>query len=355
MPTDELTPPYPRSTTILDVRPDKYRHHKGDGDMWPLTWAADGHLYGAAGDNLGSPMNFWRIEGDPPGWLFLVDNHPVDVRKYCRIPPAHPELGIKPAGLLSLEGRLYFAVEAMNYGEHPPFNRQRNIHGWIITSDDHGHSWNREATPTGFFEDRLSSCHFLQFGRDYAGARDEYVYAYFPCANDGHSYWENGDGILLGRVPRDRILRREAWEFCCDIRKADRPGWSRDDARAVPVFRYPLMTGENHVAYNAGLKRYLMGNYAFYDPQTRRPRPLHQLPYPQAAYPSQLTLFEAPEPWGPWALFYRDDNWGMYGGYQPNFPTKWMSADGREVVMVSSGTYDDYNFTTQRLTLVTAD
>jgi len=345
-------PNYPASKLIVGVKPAKYRYHKGDGDMWPLTWASDDNLYGGAGDNLDSPMNFWRIEGPPPGNLFLVDNMPVTVKQYCRIPPSDPDRGVKPAGLLCMDGTLFFAVEAMHYGEDPRFNRQRNIHGWIITSRDMGKTWNREATPVDFFSGRLSSCHFLQFGRDYAGARDGYVYAYFPAADDGNSYWENGDYMLLGRVPREKILDRKAWEFCVGLDKYAGPQWSKDDAAAVPVFRYPLMTGENHVTYNPGLKRYFMGNYGFYDAQTNKPRPLHQLPYPQAAYPSQLTLFEAPEPWGPWSLFYRDDNWGSYGGYQPVFPAKWMSADGRTVCMVSSGTFDDYNFTTQRMTLV---
>jgi len=62
--------------------------------------------------------------------------------------------------------------------------------------------------PTDFFTGRLASCHFLQFGRGYVGARDEFVYGYFPSADDGKSYWENGDYLLLGRVHRDRILDR---------------------------------------------------------------------------------------------------------------------------------------------------
>ena len=39
--------------------------HIGTGDMWPVTRARDGHLYTAAGDNLGmpkgtfTPMNFY--------------------------------------------------------------------------------------------------------------------------------------------------------------------------------------------------------------------------------------------------------------------------------------------------------
>jgi len=67
--------------------------------MWPITWAADDNLYAGAGDNLGSSMNFWRIEGLPPGKLSLVDDMPVDIQQYCRIPPADPRMGIKSAGL----------------------------------------------------------------------------------------------------------------------------------------------------------------------------------------------------------------------------------------------------------------
>jgi len=254
-------PPYSDSDFITSVTWDRFRYHRGDGDMWPLTWAADDNLYGGAGDNQGSPMNFWRIEGDglQAASVYLVDNLPVDPKRYCRIPPADPTAGIKPAGLLSMHGRLCFAVEAMNYGENPSFNRQRNIHGWIITSDDFGRTWNREATPTNFFEDRLSSCHFVQYGKDNADALDEYVYAYFPgVGDDGHSYWENGDGILLGRVHRDRILQREAWTFFAGLDGNNAARWTTDDRRAELIFHYTGMTGEDHVSYNPGLRRYLL-------------------------------------------------------------------------------------------------
>lgn len=346
-------PPYPPSTLIKRAAFDKYRLHKGDGDMWPLTWATDGDLYGAAGDNMGSPMNFWRIHGSMHQYwdlyLELIDNLPIDPATYCQRPHVHPQLGIRPAGLLSLDGMLYFAVENMNYGENPAFNRQRNVNGWIITSTDYGKTWNREATHQTFFEGRVSSAHFLQYGQNYQGARDIYIYAYFPAADDGNSYWENGDYILLGRVLKDKILTREAWVFYTGTNSSGEPAWDTDDYKAMPVFRYPLMTGENHVAYNPGIKRYLMGNYGFTD-QNGRPQPYHQN-WPHSVYPSQLSLFEAPEPWGPWSLFYRDDNWGQYGGYQPNFLTKWMSEDGKTLWMVSAGSYDDYNFTVQKLTL----
>ena len=46
---------------------------------------------------------------------------------------------------------------------------------------------NRDATPLDFFTGRLASPHFIQFGQDYAGARDEYIYASFPAGDDGGS------------------------------------------------------------------------------------------------------------------------------------------------------------------------
>lgn len=351
-------PPQPKSDFILDVRMDRFRYHCGEGDMWPLTWAKDDVIYAAAGDNKASPMNFWKI-GQHSSWdpargmdpskltntndwtLDLVHPMPVDPAVWCGDSAAP---SIKPAGLLDVDGTLYLAVEAQNYGDEPLFNRQHNLHGWIITSNDGGRSWDLKATPTDFFSGRLCSCHFLQFGRGYEGARDGYVYAYFPFDENGGSYWENSDGLLLGRVPKEDLLNRDAWEFYTGEGR-----WDSDDTDAVPVFSYYKMTGENHVCYCAGLERYLIGNYSFIDNELH-PRPIHQMRWPEA-YRSQLTLFEAPEPWGPWRLFYRDDDWGTYGDYQPSFPTKWMSRDGRMLFLVSSGSWDDYNFVVQKVAL----
>jgi hypothetical protein len=354
------TPGAPRSSYITAATFDKFRCHRGDGDMWPITWADDDHLYGGAGDNSGSPMNFWRIHGGPTApflgtgwgvWMELVDPLPIDPRVYCQRPGVDPRNGVKPASLLALDGVLYFAVELHNYGDNPAFNRQHNIQAWILTSSDYGQTWDRAATPEDFFTGRLASPHFIQFGRGYAGARDDYVYAVFPAADDGGSYWENGDYLLLGRVPRGQILRRAAWEFSAGPGPQAQPRWSAAEPEAQPILRYPRMTGENHVSYNPGIGRYLMGNYGFLD-EAGSPRPYHaQGLWPHSALRSQLTLFEAPEPWGPWSLFHQDDDWGTYGGYQPSFPTKWISPDGRTLLMASSGSFDDYNLTLQKVTL----
>ena len=358
-------PSFPPSTYITGITFDKFRCHRGDGDMWPITWADDDYLYGAAGDNSGSPMNFWRIHNGPTdtfwgtGWgiyLELIDNQPINPKIYCQKPHVHPKFGVKPASLLCMNGVLYFAVELHNYGDNPTLNRQHNINAWMITSVDYGRTWNLEATPIDFFSGRLASPHFLQFGKDYQGARDDYVYAFFPAGEDGGSYWENGDYLLLGRVYKFSIRDRRMWEYFSGLVSTGNgtpaePSWSSDEHKAEPVFCYPKMTGENHISYNPGIHRYIMGNYSFLD-EAGNPRPYHAVGgWPASALRSQLTLFEAPEPWGPWSLFYQDDNWGTYGDYQPSFPTKWMSSDGKTMLMVSSGSFDDYNMTLQKVTL----
>ncbi len=353
-------PKYEKSGYITSVTMGKHRLHKGDGDMWPLTWGADGNIYAAAGDNLGSPLNVWKVSGNPSFFssiyndpldgikVELIDNMPLHPAIYCQGPDVHPDFGIKPTGMLSLDGTLYMAVQNGNYAEEKYWFRQRYTNSWICTSSDFGKTWNREATPRDFFTGKFAAPSFLQYGKDYSDAPNEFVYAYFTISCDGVSMWENADQILLGRVNRKNILERGKWEFYVGQTSEIEPIWSKDGDSAIPIFEYPLMTGQNHVAYNKGIGRYLMGNYGFVD-ESGEPRPYHA--NDDTRGPSQLTIFESKNPWGPWKLFYTDENWGTYGDYQPNFPTKWISDDGLELYVVSSGSYDDYNFTVQKMTL----
>ena len=348
-------PPYEQSDYITDVLFDTFRYHSGEGNMWPITWANDDCLYCGAGDNKGCSTNLWRVTtfDFEPGALTstgrwsndMINPDPANIREVLKDKAI---TSIKPSGLLDIDGTLYLSMEAQNYGDNPLFGRQHNFYGWILKSTDRGISFT-ESTDRHFFTGSLSSCHFLQFGKGYAGARDEFVYAYFPYdMENGQSYWENSDALLLGRVPKDSIMDRSAWEFYASD-SPNAPQWSSKVEDARPVFCYTKTTGSNHVVYNAGIGRYIMGNYSFIDEELN-PRPIHQMEYPESSI-SQLTLYEAPEPWGPWKLFYRDDDWGTYGDYQPNFPTKWMTDDGHLMYMVSSGSWDDYNFVVQKVAL----
>ena len=76
------------------------------------------------------------------------------------------------------------------------------------------------------------------------------------------------------------------------------------------------------------------------DPRTGAPVGWHKIGPSNPVTPvGQLSLFEAPHPWGPWSLFHLEQPWNLEGGhaaYCPDFPAKWQSADGRTLRMVSS-------------------
>ena len=349
---------YARSEIIKSTAFDSERIRVASGDMWPCTWGADDNIYTACGDathsdyDYWSEMSFWKVTGSPYDKngkieMSLLNYTPVDKEFAKTLPDTHNYNNVKPGGVISVGGRLYMTVSSMNYGEGNHGFRQRYPNCWIAVSDDFGVTWDYKATPYDFFSGRLCGPTFVQFGKDNDGARDEYVYACFPCSFGGVSYWENQDCLLMGRVPADSLLERNAWEFY-----TSESGWDRDDAKASPIFEYPGMTGQDMIQYNRGLGRYILGNYSFMSPRGM-PRPYHTGEFVdcETKYPSQLTLFESPEPWGPWSVFHVDGNWGTYGNYQPSFPTKWMSGDGLAMYMVSSGSFEDYKFVVQRVLL----
>ena len=179
-------PPYEQSDYIEEVLLDRFRYHSGEGDMWPMTWAKDGCMYCGAGDNKGCPTNIWKLTTmryapealtNTGNWsMDMINSEPADLKKYMKDEQIQ---GVKPSGLLDIDGKLYLSMEAQNYGDNPYFGRQHNLYGWILMSDNGGKTFDAAATETEFFTGRLASCHFLQFGRGYEGARDEYVYAYF--------------------------------------------------------------------------------------------------------------------------------------------------------------------------------
>ena len=89
------------------------------------------------------------------------------------------------------------------------------------------------------------------------------------------------------------------------------PTETKEASLAKYLFSYPLMTGENHVSYNKGLKRYIMGNYGFIN-EKEEPvdEPYHQTKLSDSVrQSSQLTIFEAPRPCGPSYIFHQNDNY----------------------------------------------
>jgi hypothetical protein len=193
----------------------------------------------------------------------------------------------------------------------------------LIWSADRGQTW---TWGDWKWTRSFASPTFLNFGQNYAGARDAFVYVY---SADTDSAYEPADRMILARVPQDRIRDREAYAFYVDTDAAGAPRWSSDFAQRGAVFTHPGRCYRTGITYNAGLQRYL---WCQIHPESSDPR--------GPRFQGGFGIYEAPEPWGPWRTVFFTNQWDMGPGETASLPPKWMSADGRTVHLVFSG--DDF-------------
>jgi hypothetical protein len=178
---------------------------------------------------------------------------------------------------------------------------------------------------------------FLNFGKNYAGARDGYVYIY---SNDHDSAYEPADRMVLARVPKDRITQRDAYEFFRGLDAKGGPTWTKDIKQRGAVFTNKGGCYRSGISYNPALKRYLWCQVLPQSKDKRGPR-----------FHGGFGVYDAPQPWGPWTTVYHTREWDVGPGETSSFPTKWMSADGKTLYLVFSG---DDCFSVRRATLIPA-
>ena len=286
-------------------------------DNWPLTWGDDDALYGAYGDGQGFEpfvptklsMGFARILGAADGFKGF------NLRSATGETFGDGQTGKKASGLLMVNGVLYLWVR----------NAGNSLLAW---SRDRGATW---SWSDWTFTTSFGAPTFLNFGRNYAGARDGFAYVY---SHDADSAYEPAPRMVLARVPIDRLRQREAYEYFKGFAAEQKPAWTKDIAARSGVFTCPRGCYRSAVTYNAGLRRYLWS-------QT--------LPGTDARFEGGFAVYDAPEPWGPWTRAYATGRWDVGPGESSSFPTKWMSADGRTVHLVFSG---DDAFSVRRATVV---
>ena len=314
--------PYPPSPVIQGVHwaPKESIVRKARGsDTWPLTWADDDALYTAYGDGQGFDppvpeklsLGFARVVGPPEDFTGINIRSATGERK------GDGAKGQKASGMLMVGGVLYMWVR----------NAGNSRLAW---SSDHAKTW---TWCDWRFETSFGCPTFLNFGKDYAGARDDYVYIYSP---DGDSAYRAADRMVLARVPKGRITERGAYEFFKGLGEGGMPLWTGDIAGRGAVFDHPGGCYRSAVSYDAGLKRYLW---------------CQTLPGGDARFRGGFGIYDAPEPWGPWTTAYFTEEWDVGPGETCSFPTKWMSADGKTVHLVFSG---DDCFSVRRATLEVA-
>jgi len=322
--SSELSPtlPYPASPVITGVTwsPKETILRKGEGsDNWPLTWADDDNLYAAYGDGWGfNPkvseklsLGFARVVGQPDDFSGINIHSPTGEGK------GDGASGKKASGMLMVDGVLYLWVR--NAG-----NSQ------LAWSTDHAKTW---SSCEWKFSLSFGCPTFLNFGRNYAGARDDYVHIY---SHDADSAYTPADGMVLARVPKDKIKNRGAYEFFKRLDTNGNPVWTRDINERGAVFDNPGRCYRSGISYNAGLKRYLW---------------CQTLPREDARYGGGFGIYDAPEPWGPWTTVFFTLDWDVGPGETSSFPTKWMSSDGRTLYLVFSG---EDSFSVRKVTFAVA-
>jgi CubicO group peptidase (beta-lactamase class C family) len=280
------------------------RHAKGS-DNWPLTWADDGNLYTAYGDGWGfRPMvkgklslGLARIEGSPP------NIKGINLRSATAESIGGGKHGRKASGMLMANGTLFMWVR----------NAANSQLGW---STDRGKTWN---WATWRFEESFGCPTFLNFGQNYAGARDDFVYVY---SQDSDTAYDRADRFVMARVKLSRIRQKESYEYFAGL-ASDRPRWSVDIKDRAAVFSNPGACYRSSLSYHPGLKRYLWCQTGSGD-DTR--------------FAGAFSILDAPEPWGPWSKVFHTDQWDVGPGESMHLPTNWMT--GNTLWLVFSG--DDH-------------
>lgn len=203
----------------------------------------------------------------------------------------------------------------------------------LYRSLDKGCTWSRLQVTFPRSTENISFGSFVQFGRDDALALDAYVYTVAAEISNADSLGvvQRPGRIMLLRVPVASIEDRGAYEYFAGLDATAQPIWSSESARKASIYDDADGVGPfPQMSYVPGLDRLVYTN-EHGDGVTSKGRQ------------SLLTLAEAPYPWGPWTVIYRDvflpDN--QQTVFQWNFAPKWFSGDGREFTLIFSG--DDSN------------
>jgi CubicO group peptidase (beta-lactamase class C family) len=309
--------PRPPSAVIKEVRwapAESIRRAARGSDNWPMAWADDDTLYAAYGDGNGfepfTPeklsMGFAKITGGPS------DFKGVNLRSAMGETRGDGPAGKKASGLLCVDGTLYLLA-------------RNTTNAQLAWSSDHGVTW----TWAGWrFTESFGCPTFLDCGKDYSQARDDFVYIYSPDAN---SAYETADHIVLARAPKSRMRDRVSYEFFSGFDAAGQPQWTGDLAQRQAVFTHPRVCYRPRVTYDAPLRRYLLvqpvPDSALQDTHGRI----------DTRFQGGLAIYDAPEPWGPWTRVFYTENWDVGPGDSASFPSKWISEDGTTLHLVFSG------------------
>ena len=383
--------PYPQSKMIKrllwESQPSKYKGTGSDMHWW--TWGIDSSIYVIDDDgaNFGGPgwyAHLLKTKGIPP-------NHKVETVNDFQFYDFRANLPDKlvrryVCGVVAVDSNLYVSI--YDYDWNIPshaVNRDtllrllKQFHPWnemspstrgevgftdgyskiygvagIIQSKDLGKTWTNlpaKNTPE-FFGSKFGAPAFLTFGPGNTETPKDLAPYVYAVSNDGN--WASGDNVFLGRVHRDSIIFRNAWQFYVGSDHS-RPLWSAQESAARAVFSDPGHVGHPTITYNKALGRYFLCISSDVIPHRENSSREEASKW---NLESEMQLYESPNPWGPWAIFHNEKLWGgpEHTCYLPQIPSAWLSKDGLSGSILFGGDYvkrkaEYYGFMTQQFRL----
>lgn len=348
------------------------------GDTHPMTWAADDEIYVGTGDPNWMVKDGVNYSNNPSkgGWLesdetyramsgLVVEKIVGEPEKFRlnRVNDMYGYIGPggggpKPSGMISVDGKLYYAVQNL-LGYKPPRFRKNSQHGsdaTIICSEDYGKTWTpdlnellsqfekeqydrvkcsnnswktapEERTGYNGWKPMFPGClfggpSFIQYGKDNEDAPDDFVYA---ISTD---HWDNGRDLRLGRVKKDSILNREAWEFAIPSIEGD-VVWTTVLEDSKPILEIDRHISLPEMVYIKSLNKYILLTWALHT-DFRTPTG------------SELTILESDQPWGPFSLVHYEWMWHnrASAAYTPRIPLKWFDMEKLEGYILHSGNWE---------------
>jgi len=173
---------------------------------------------------------------------------------------------------------------------------------------------------------KIGSPHFVDFGKNMEHSPDgkAYLLAHGGSRPNADVSWCSGDDIYLIRVvpSPETINDPSAYEFFAGYDKKGDPLWSQDFKKIKPLFTWKNNAGIVNACYNPALKKYLM--CVTYGGKGGGP---------QMDYDSYI--LESDKITGSWKLVTYMRHFGPQG-YFLNFPTKFISPDGKTMWLAYS-------------------
>lgn len=230
----------------------------------------------------------------------------------------------KTAGCASVDGAIYLSIARRIYGEMSgdPQLRETSANASLIKSTNFGKTWIRSAEDNMgspmFPAARFPAPYLIDYGsgNHFIDGADLYVYA---VSNNG--FWDNGDALILGRVPRQRIglLDGADWEFFKGGDGRASGNWTRDPIPAAPILEHTGRLGQTGVVYLPARGRYMTIGW-YYTAGSGKAKG------PGGGKETVWDFYESPAPWGSWRRV-ASHTWSTEGYFCPSICPKFQSRD----------------------------